>query len=341
MPFRRVAVLLALPLLVGSASSDEPPAPRFDYRDLRRFAEATASIDGGQQSPRSAFAAYLAGAGPGLRAWRKRYGVTADGLARADSLVPRYLRYLGGLEPALRSREAEIAAAQTRLHRLASDALDRDLPLPPTSYFVTPLGGGGSASREVLMIGVDYYGRNADAPLQEFTRGIFPLGRTPLQSLDGLVVATAHELVHRYQQMAMGPLDYTRMYRWRRHNTLRARAVREGCAEFLAELAVGYATPDQVEFGSRHERELWLAFRAIADEHTDEHPGWFSGRNAQFPDAPWQIGYFVGARMCRAYYESHENKRVALRRVLRAHSEEVQLAMIAAYDAQLNQAQRP
>jgi hypothetical protein len=116
------------------------------------------------------------------------------------------LRYVGTLTPALAAREAEIATGLARLNVLATDALGKPLPLPPTSYFVSAMGGGGSASTNALMIAVDYYGLNPGAPTEEFTTGIWPAGRRPLQPLDGMVVAAVHELAHRYQQIAMGAL---------------------------------------------------------------------------------------------------------------------------------------
>jgi hypothetical protein len=126
------------------------------------------------------------------------------------------------------------------------------------------------------------------------------------------------------------------MYWWRWHDTLIARAVREGCAELLAELALGKSTPDQLVYGTAREAELWRAFRAIAHERTDKHTGWFSGRNTAFPDAPWQIGYFVGMRMCRAWYDGQPDRKAALRAILQTQGGgKLERAMMRSYDVAL------
>lgn len=307
---------------------------RFDYADLARLRTALSAVDAGGDTVQE-MQRYISGGGPGLKAWHRRYKLRPERFASAYRVAPQFMRYLTTLEPELRRQESAIASSLSDLQRRASLALGRDLPLPPVSYFITPFGGGGSVERDVVMIAVDYYGGNPGAPVGEFTRGFFPSGPIPMQSLEGMRVAIAHEVTHYYQRVVQGALGYTRMYRWRRHDTLLARAAREGCAEFVAGLVVGHTTPDQAEFGRPRERALWASFRAQIHERTDDNPGWFSGRHPEFPDAPWQIGYFVGARMCEAYYRRQSDSVRALRTILDAHRTETQWEMVRAYDATL------
>lgn len=338
----RCACVALLGVAVAVAACTRPaaepsPSQRFDYTDLGRFRSALNAIDAGGDTV-AEMRRYIEGGARGLQGWHRRYGLRPERYASAYRAAPQFLRHLPELEPMLRQQETAIEASLADLRRRASSALGRDLPVPPLSYFVTPFGGGGSVEPDVVMIAVDYYGRNPGTPLGEFKRGFFPSGPLPMQSLEGMRVAIAHEVAHYYQRLAQGPLDYSRMYRWRRHDTLLARAVREGCAEFLAGLVVGHTTPDQAEYGRARERALWASFRSQLSERTDDNPGWFSGRHPEFPDAPWQIGYFVGARMCEAYYRSQSDSARALRTILTAHHSATQREMVRAYDAALRAA---
>jgi hypothetical protein len=115
----------------------------------------------------------------------------------------------------------------------------------------------------------------------------------------------------------------------------------------LAAQAVDLSTPSfdysdvdlqamQQAYGEKHEKELWRVFRERLEEQTDDHPGWFSGRNEAFPEVPWQIGYWLGMRMCEAYYEAAADRNEALRTLLTTADVEVYRTIAAAYDARLS-----
>jgi hypothetical protein len=336
-------VSLALVALAVPAQSQDLRTPIFNYDDIDRFAKALAEMQAGADAEQ-AFQLYLDGAGPGLFGWTQRYGnVTAERYARAYAKYPAYFEYLAGLRPALQGLETEIADDLRALRDLVGEAMGRrTLSILPTYYFVSPMGGGGSIEPIANMIAVDYYGRNADAPLEEFEEiGFFPKGKLSLQPLVSLAFVVPHEMVHWYQVIVQGEVDYVALYRQPGADTLLARAVREGGADFLAHLASGRTTPDQQAYGSTHEKELWGVFRERLHEPTNDHPGWFSGRNADFPEAPWQIGYWLGMRMCQAYFDAAPDKSEAIRTILGAQTAGTYKAIAAAYDARLRDATAP
>ncbi len=338
--------LVALICLVGlgaslpealAAQAADLRSPAFDYRDVDRFGEAIRRIHAGA-APEEAFRRYLEGAGPGLYGWTQRYsGLTGARYAELYARFPKYFEYLGSLRSELEAREEGIAAGLVRLREVVSGLYDwHTLSILPTYYFVTPMGGGGSAEPIANMIAVDYYGRNSNAPLEELEElGFWPDGKLSIQNLDAMEAIAAHEMVHWYQSLLQGELGYVALYLEPGADTLLARAVREGGADFVASLATGKVQKAQREYGEQHETELWRAFRAQMEELSDDHPGWFSGRNEAFPDAPWQIGYWLGMRMCRAYYEGSEDRDEALRTILTTDDPEVYRAMAKAYDEAL------
>ena len=328
----RFLVLLAV-LTLPATEAHDLRSPSFNYDDVDRFAQTIARIEAGAD-PEAAFQEYLDGAAAGLYGWSTRYNIPASHYVRAYRKYPRFMAYLGSLTPALKARESKIAEDLTRLHELMSATLDHPtLSILPTYYFISPMGGGGSAEAIANMIAIDYYGRNPDAPLHEFAeRGFWPEGKQLMQSLDALVFVASHEMVHWYQTLIQGELDYIRIYVEEGEDTLLARAVREGGADFIARLASDAYTQDQLDYGDANEKALWTVFRKHINELSDENPGWFHGRNPDFTDAPWQIGYYVGMRMCEAYYDAAEDKAAAIRFILTADSTAAYDSIMQAYD---------
>jgi len=328
-----LSLILLTQAVATNAFGQDLRYPSFNYDDVERFAEAIARIEGGTD-PERAFQDYLDGANAGLYGWSTRYSIPASRYADAYEKYPAFMKYLGTLTPALKAREAEITEDLTTLRDMMAEALDHStLSILPTYYFISPMGGGGSAEAIANMIAIDYYGRNVDAPLEEFAdRGFWPGGKQLMQSLDAMVFVASHEMVHWYQTLMQGELDYIRIYVEEGEDTLLARAVREGGADFIARLASGAYTQDQLDYGDARERALWMTFRENIYELSDDNPGWFHGANPHFPDAPWQIGYYVGMRMCEAYYEAAEDKNLALRFILMADSKEQYETIMRAYD---------
>ena len=331
---RMISCVGCVAVLLGGVSAHDLRNPSFDYSDVERFGLAIAAIEGGTD-PEQAFQAYLDGAGAGLYGWSTRYNIPASAYAEDYLKYRKFFKYLGSLAPALKAREAEVAADLVSLRDMMAEALDHPtLSILPTYYFVSPMGGGGSAEAIANMIAIDYYGRNPDAPLDEFAdRGFWPEGKQLMQSLDAMIFVASHEMVHWYQTLMQGEIDYVQLYIEEGEDTLLGRAVREGGADFIARLASETYTQDQLDYGDPNEQALWAVFRGHIYELSDDNPGWFHGANPHFTSAPWQIGYYVGMRMCEAYYEAAEDKNAALRFILTADSKEQYEQIMRAYDA--------
>lgn len=70
------------------------------------------------------------------------------------------------------------------------------------------------------------------------------------------------------------------------------------------------------QYGMAHEKELWQEFKAdllVGDIRQDK---WFY--NGATPERPKDLGYFIGYRMCLAYYNQAKDKQQAIKDILSA-----------------------
>ena len=109
------------------------------------------------------------------------------------------------------------------------------------------------------------------------------------------------------------------------HPTVLGGSLMEGAAEFSAEMTSGAVSNyEQAAFGKGHELEIESAF--AADEDSGDLSRWLYNRSPPKPDGnqgsaarpPWppDLGYWVGYRICKAYYQHATDKRQAFRDIL-------------------------
>ncbi|MGY0558176.1 MULTISPECIES: DUF2268 domain-containing putative Zn-dependent protease [unclassified Lysobacter] len=116
---------------------------------------------------------------------------------------------------------------------------------------------------------------------------------------DRLVGVAAHEFAHVQQSASFSGEDATVL----------AESLQEGAAEFIAELttgAVAYAYMDGLVAG--REMEIETAFAADMDK-TDLSEWIYNST----PEKPADLGYWVGYRITKAYYQQADDKQQALR----------------------------
>jgi hypothetical protein len=123
----------------------------------------------------------------------------------------------------------------------------------------------------------------------------------------GLPGIVAHELMHIQQ-------DHARVggsaVESKSKPTLLAQALDEGCANFLAWTVTG-ADPSKAanQYGIAHEHDLWIEFQREMNG-TDASHWLYQGDRSK--DRPADLGYFMGARVCGAYFTHASNKRQAV-----------------------------
>jgi hypothetical protein len=176
----------------------------------------------------------------------------------------------------VRSVLPELHKDFAELKRLYPDAV-----FPPVYFVIGALTSGGTSSRHGLIIG---------AEMLSDQNPFFP-------SIDavGLVM---HELIH-YQQVHPD-------------NDLLATCMREGTADFVAELASGHNLNARSKvYGDAHEEELWAKFQE--DTKKNQNQGdWLYNYDKPHPD----LGYYMGYKISQALYQSAQNKSEALKMII-------------------------
>jgi hypothetical protein len=171
-------------------------------------------------------------------------------------------------------------------------------------YFVVgQLSTGGTTGPAGLLIGAEMYGRTADSLLAK------PLGdwhRAVLRPVDDLAAIVFHELVH-YQQRQIG-------------NSLLARSLREGIADFVGELISGQnINRAAVDYLAAHRDTLRAEF--VANMRANDVSRWLYQGDAS-KDRPADLGYAVGYEIAKAYYARANDKSKAVREILQLDGEE-------------------
>jgi uncharacterized protein YjaZ len=169
----------------------------------------------------------------------------------------------------------------------------------PDIYFVIGrMSSGGTTSSDRILIGTEMYGRTPDMPLEE----LGSWHRTVLRPIEDVRQIVAHELIHTQQRRIEGD------------GSLLATALREGIADFVAELVTGGNINEHLKgWAEPREEELWTEFRARMDG--DDYTGWLYGGD-ESGDRPADLGYWMGYRIAQAYYDHSGDEQAAIREIL-------------------------
>lgn len=288
-----VPALLALPF-TGAAAQDlnrDPARVRFVTDDVRHFWEAfdaRATLG----TMRALDSLYFGRATPGLRDFRRLRLADSARFARTVDRAAAYYASARASTLRIAEQEDELRGMLHRFRELHADAV-----FPDVYFVVGELSTGGTTAPSGLLIGAEMYGRTADSllgpPLSAWHRAVL----RPVEALPAIVF---HELVH-YQQRQLG-------------NTLLGQSMREGIADFVGELVTGRNINDvAVAYLVGHEEALRAEFLAAMDS-TDLARWLYNGSSSK--DRPADLGYAVGYRVAKAYYERQPDKTAAVRRML-------------------------
>jgi hypothetical protein len=283
--------------VLGANVPHRPDGVSFSYADVDRFALALGKLDAGADTV-TVLREYVAAGSRGFTAYAKQFGTNDSTLLAALRRHPAFYQSLRDLPGRLRGQEPRIRAGLARL-----EALHPGTVFPPVWFLVGSGRAGGQAGRIGVLIGAELTAASPDSVTRAANRT--PRSYRAIEDMPALVV---HETVH-YNHFINAPITYSRQW------DNQARALKEGAADFVAELATGRHTNYEAHaYGERHERELWTRFEASLDSNTT---GWFFGRPAE--DVPSALGYFLGYRIVRSYYARATDSTAAMRAIMRLH----------------------
>lgn len=209
----------------------------------------------------------------------------AGRIENAKHLSAIVLKYQSAYESARRNN----AKVQALLPEIRSDfvklkELYPDAVFPPLYFVIGALNTGGTQTPHGLIIGAE------------------KLFGDSLYSIDDGVGLVMHELAH-YQQ---------------RHpdNDLLAKCMREGTADFVAEMASGHNLNARLKvYGDAHEEQLWMKFQRDVSRNENLDDWLYNGGNENLKIPP-DLGYYMGYKISQALYESAKDKSAVLRMII-------------------------
>jgi len=283
----RFATLAALAVLTVSAGVHaQPPGPEILTSDVTRFYDlydSTAGKPTVEQIERD----YLAHATPSLVEFAKLRRVTAQSIAdriAKDPAIYEKARACMAVLPNVRTRLAASFATFADLYPQAR--------FPPVAILVGRGKPVGTANRDGLYIGLEALCA-ADFMNPDLE--------------DRFVNVIAHEYGHIQQpgsEFEEGDPNVT---------VLRV-SLLEGVAELIAELTSGsVGNPGLARWTQGREAEIETAF--VRDMDSTDLSKWaYNYRPGS--DEPYDMGYWVGYRIAKAYYLRSDDRKAALKRLI-------------------------
>lgn len=274
-------------MAIGStsmASGKRASVPEIRTEDVQRFYRVYAQANG-HPAAIDLDSQYLAPGTRGLMDFVKARHITGAGIAAAIEKKPEIFagaRSCAATLPIVRQRLAIALQKLGELYQASS--------FPPVTIVIGEGRTGGTTSNAGVLMGL------------ETLCGSAMLGA---DKTSGFVRLIAHEYIHVQQPLAQQDIP---------HINLLTAALVEGGAEFLGERISGGVGNAQLSIWTKgREREIEEQFVKDQDE-TDLKKWLWNGPGT--PDRPGDLGYWVGYRIVRAYYERAQDKRAAIRDII-------------------------
>ena len=270
--------------MTTNITTDPAKAP-FVYDDVVNFIRVAKLLHGAADTVAILQTEYLDKGTPGLKRFIEKHDLTAERMQRAMRRHPEAYAALEGHPAAIEQLAVEGRAAYARLKEYIPEAV-----VPPTYFLVGAYRGIGSASIKGVLITVEKW---TLPPRGETTRLV-------------------HELTRFQQMVALGLEKYRALAG--PENTLLGTCIREGAAEFFADLVTGHITKDDaIGFVRDNEDRLWRRF--VTEMHGSETGDWIWETPKDTLQPP-HVGYVLGCFIVRSYYENAEDKAKAVREIL-------------------------
>ena len=277
-------VAVAATMASAGARTSQPasaaPQPVVEIDDVQRFYALYDEMHG-HPTADALQHRYIEGGSAGLRTLARLRNVS--GQAIADAIAKR---------PTMYAQTRECIGALPRARTRLSAALAKLKQAYPEARFpsITIAIGKGKP------VGVG--GR--DTGVQIAAEALCANAWINPDTEDRFVRVIAHEFAHVQQRVSFSESDGA---------TVLSASLEEGAAEFVTELTTGsvaYAYMARLVDG--REKEIETAFAADIDK--TDLSGWLYNST---PEKPADLGYWVGYRIVKSYYQRADDKREALR----------------------------
>jgi hypothetical protein len=299
---RRLCVLMLAASAFGQTKEN---APTLIVSDVANFWTAyDASQPGNREEAFQKL--YLDRASPGLQDFIKLRIESAKKLAAA--VDRQYPKFYASVRPYTLEVEKQAPLISRYLARYRE--LYPEAHFPPVYFVIGRLTSGGTTGGSGLLIGTEVNSLGPDVDSSE----IKPSFRRAMGSADHIPLIVVHELTH---------TQATTTVQANVPDLLRE-CLGEGAADFMTELVASnsinayakeWAEPRREELFQRFARDL---------ESTPNDTGKWLYNYTDVKDEPADLGYWIGAEICRSYYSQARDKTAAVREIVtQAHPETI------------------
>ena len=237
---------------------------------------------------------YFAKGSVGLKDFIESRIQSAEDLVKVIEARPRYYASIRESSNRVLDLTDQIRGYMHNWKQLYSKAV-----FPDVYFMIGKMTSGGTTSSNGLLIGTEIWCRTDDLPSDELNEWYLEVLR-PVEDIPFIVI---HELIHTQQAYDFG------------ENTLLGHSILEGAADFLGELATGkHINPHLHVYGEAHEADLWESFSN--EMLQTDISNWLYNGGSATGARPADLGYYVGYKICEAYYEKKADKKAAIEDIL-------------------------
>jgi hypothetical protein len=288
---------------ISAGFPQHPADARFVTADIENFWRAYDASNQGASA--DAFQReYLNKASTGLRDFARARSVTAASLAQMVRTFPRYFAEVRPTTLRLTGSGDATVLARIRASYDKIEALYPAAVYPPVTFLIGRFSTGGTVDNSGILIGTEFYALGESTPVDELTQ----FHRTYLRPLDSIPVIIAHEHTHVLQALTRGLFHKGTL-------TLLDQSLLEGSADFVGEVASGTNVNAWLRpFAESREAALWDEFKL--EMHGTNVSRWLYNQSTGTTDRPGDLGYFIGYRITKTYYDRAADKTAALRDIV-------------------------
>ena len=168
----------------------------------------------------------------------------------------------------------------------------------PKVYVVSGLNNsGGTATNLGLFVGSEKFVK----PVSISGRPLSEAQLDSMSSFEGMQGLIMHELMH-FQQNYQDNENISKVL---------GKIIHEGVCDFLVELCSGEVREDdKIAYLNQAENRKFIADEFRKDRYGDDLSSWMY--NGDIQDRPVDIGYTLGYKVCKSYYENSPDKQEAV-----------------------------
>lgn len=228
---------------------------------------------------------------PGLDAFTRKRVINAKEMSKVLKAYPKYLESIRSNTLKLESIKEKLKGYFIKLKEIYPDVYYPDI------YFaIGCFNTGGTVSGRMLLIGAELMCAEVNSPKDELNNWL----KGNIGLFENIEKIVMHESIHTLQS----------------HNpeSLLGAAISEGMCDFIAQMVTGKKLNSaHYIYGNKHEKGLWKEFKK--EMGSKDYSRWlYSGQNSV--GRPSDLGYFIGYKICEAYYENAEDKRQAVKEII-------------------------